>query len=429
MKTNKIKSSFTPSNLNKKTAAGLEKLDRKFVQISKKTKEDLITKELKIDYFDNPAVRQIKITEIFSPPGFTRHNHSNPFEDLDVLDNPEPIKVVRAESIKGFFVIDGQRRLEFQKRSGKKQIKALIVGQVVCRSQIAMARALEMTRFKKPPNTPELVQGLLSLYEIIINDFGKEAFYSHGGNRKSGTKGKQSLSQYIANVLELKKSTVNALLNFGHHVGPYGLAGLHYHEDMQKLSIRAINQINARLKKDNLSKKINEMFHTMRDAKTTESELIKACGNLAHNIICSHITAIAELKDSKDNKKDGGDAEFEHLEFDPFDYDLPPKSGKKPKGSEADADNPDNDSDDNEAEEGDDEDKCPNPEDEIKGALKLLKRFKYFLPRFEKALRNANQLEKTVQNNLGEDIERFNVNAEKMISFITKMITDIKLGS
>jgi hypothetical protein len=171
------------------------------------------------------------------------------------------------------------------------------------------------------------------------------------------------------------------------------------------------------------------MFHTLRDAKTTESELIKSCGNLAHNIICSHITAIAELKAAKGDKKNGGDEEFEHLEFDPFDYDLPPKSGKKPKGSKADMDNPDNDSDDTEAEEGDDEDKCPNPEEEIKEALKLLKRFKYFLPRFEKALRNANQLEKTVQNNLGEDLEKFNVNAEKMISFITKMITDIKLGS
>ena len=66
MQTNKIKSSFTPSNLNKKTAAGFEKLDRKFVQISKKTKEDLITKELKIDYFGNPAVQQIKISEILS---------------------------------------------------------------------------------------------------------------------------------------------------------------------------------------------------------------------------------------------------------------------------------------------------------------------------------------------------------------------------
>jgi hypothetical protein len=429
MKTDKIKSSFTPSNLNKKTAAGLEKLDRKFVQTSKKAKKDLIAKELKIDYFGNPTVHQIKISEIFSPPGFTRHNHSNPFEDLDALNNPEPLKVVSAESIKGFFVIDGQRRLEFQKRSGKKQIKALIVGQVVCRSQIVMARALEMTRFKKPPNTPELVQGLLSLYEIIINDFGEEAFFTHGGNRKSGTKGKQSLSQYIASVLELKTSTVNALLNFGHHVGPYGLAGLHYHEDMQKLSIRTINQINARLKKEDLSKKISEMFHTLRDAKTTEAELIKACGNLAQNIIWANITAMAELKDSKGDKKDEGDEEFEHLELDPFDYDLPPEADKKPKGSEAGMNNSDNDADDNETEGGDDEDICLNPEDEIKEALKILKRFKYLLPRFEKALRNINQLEKTVQNNLGEDLKKFNENAENMISFITKKITDIKLGS
>lgn len=397
----------------------------------KKTKEDLIAKEIKIDYFADSTVKQIKISDIFSPPGFTRHNHSNPFEDLDALDNPEPVKVVRAEGVKGFFIIDGQRRLEFHKRNGKKLIKALIVGQVVCRSQIAMARALEMTRFKRPPNTPELVAGLLSLYEIIINDFGEKAFFSHGGNRKSGTEDKQSLSQYIANVLELKKSTVNALLNFGHRVGPYGLVGLHYHEDMQKLSIRTINQINARLKKENLSKKINEMFHSLRDAKTTESELIKACGNLAHHVICAHITAMAELKDSKGDKKDEGDEEFEPFELDPTDYDLPPKRDKKPQGPKAEEKNPDNDSDDNEAEkdDGDDENEDSNLEDEIKEALKILKRFKHLLPSFEKALRDINPLEKTEQNNLCKDLIRFNANAENMILFIKRKIADLKLGN
>ena len=74
MRNAKIESSFTPSNLNKKTAAGFEALDRKFVQISKKIKEDLFVKELKIDYFDEPDMREIKISDIFSPPAFTRHN-------------------------------------------------------------------------------------------------------------------------------------------------------------------------------------------------------------------------------------------------------------------------------------------------------------------------------------------------------------------
>jgi len=423
MKMNNIKSSFTVSNLNKKTIKSLKELDRNFAKISKQAKDNLIAKKLNIDNFDTPKLKKIKIAEIFNPLTFSRYNHDDEFEDLENLDNLEPVKVVEAEGIKGFFIIDGQRRLEYQKHQKKDQIDVLIIGKAVCQSQISMVRALEMTRFKKPPNTPELVQGLLSLYEIIINDFGEGAFFTHGGNRKSGTKDKQSLSRYIAKVLELKQSTVNALLNFGLHVGPYGLAGLHYHEDMQKLSIRAINQINAGLKKENLSKKINEMFDTLRDAKTTESELIKACGNLSHNIICTHITAIAELKASKGDKKDEGDEESEQIDFDPSDYDLPPKADKKPKGSKV-----ENDSDDNE-EEGDDEDKYPNPEDEIEESLKLLKRFKYLLPRFEKALRDVNPLEKTVQNNLHEDLTKFNVNAEKMISFITKMITDIKLGS
>ena len=417
-----IESSFTPSNLNKKTAAGLEALDRKFVQIPKESKEELFVNELKIDYFDEPTDCEIKISEIHSPPAFTRHNHSNTFEDLEALNNPDQIKVVSAEGIKGYFIISGQRRLEFHKRNKKKKIKALIVGEVVCRSQIAMARTLEMTRFKRPPNTLEIVEGLLSLYEIIINDFGKEAFFTHGGNRKNKKEDKLSLSQYIANILGLKKSTVNLLLNFGHRVGPYGLAGLHYHEDMQKLAIRTINRINGKLKKENLSKKLNEMFHSLDDAKSTEPERIKACGNIAHQIIFGHISTLKEGHNEDEESK-----EFEPFELDPSNYDLPPKRDKTPQGATAKGKNPDNESDDNETENDDAESEDSNLEDEIKEALKVLKRFKHLVPRFEKELRSVNQVEETIENNLYKKLIKFNVNSENIISLIKNIITDLKL--
>jgi hypothetical protein len=425
MRTVKIESSFTTSNLNKKTAAGFEALDRKFVQIPKEIKEELFVKELKIDYSDKPDMRQLRISDILCPPAFTRSTHFNTFEDLEVLDNPEPVKVVSAEDVKGFFIISGQRRLGFHKLNKQKKIKAIIVGKVVCRSQIAMARALDMTRFKKPAKTLELVSGLLSLYEIIINEFGKEAFFSHGGSRKGEKKEERlSLSRYIADILGLKKSTVNALLNFGHHVGPYGLAGLNYHEDVQKLSIRTINQINAKLKADNLSKKLSEMFHSLQGAKTTELERIKACGNLAHKIILAQIAALTE-NDINDEK----DEEFEQLYLDPSDYDLPPERDKKPKNTDAEGENDDNESEDNAAEKGDDENEDSNFEDEVKEAIKILKRLKHLLPRFETALRNVNHLEKTIQNNLGKELQKFNAIVENMLSFIKRKITDIKLGS
>ena len=103
----------------------------------------------------------------------------------------------------------------FTNYNKKKQIKALIVGKVVCRSQIAMARALEMTRFKKPPNTLELVAGLLSLYEIIINEFGKEAFFSHGGNRKSEKKEDKAKPQSIhSEHIGIKKVNRERLVEF-----------------------------------------------------------------------------------------------------------------------------------------------------------------------------------------------------------------------
>jgi hypothetical protein len=417
----KLESSFTPLNLNKKTTAGFEALDRKFVQISKETKEDLFINELKIDYFDDPDVRQVKISDIFSPPAFARHNSSNPFEDLEALDNPDPVKVVSAESVKGFFIISGQRRLEFHKCNKKKQIKAIIVGQVVCQSQIAMARALELTRFNRQPNALELVAGLLSLHEIIINEFGKEAFFSHGGDRKGEKKeDKQSLSQYLGKILGLKQSTVTTLLNFGLRIGPYGLAGLHYHEDMQRLAIRTINQINARLKKENLPKKLNEMFHSLRGAKNTEPEGIKACGNLAHQIISGHIAALKEGPNEDEE-------EFEPFELDPSNYDLPPKRTNNPRGANADGKNAKDEFDDNEAKNDDDEDEESNLEDEAKEALKVLKRFKHLVPRFEKELRGINHLEKTKQSNLYKNLIKFNANSEKMISFIRRIITDLKI--
>ncbi len=416
--TTQNQSRFTLSHLNKKTVTAFNALEKEFANIAEKAKEDLITKNIKIDNSANPLVKQIKISEILSPPGFTRYNQSNLFEDLDILDNPEPIKVVRTKGVKGFFLIDGQRRLELQKLRGEEQINVFIIGEVVCLSQVAMARAKEMTMFKKPLKTLELVQGLLSLYETILNDFGEKAFFSHGGNRKTGTEDKQSLCQYITRVLGLKKSTVNALLNFGNHVGPYGLAGLYFYEDMQKLTIRSINQINAGLKKDNLRKTINEIQFSLHKANTTKPELIKACGKLAHNIILANITTMDELKKLKNSKKDIENEESEQHDFNLSDHDLPPKLDKKSKGSKG---------GDGNGEEDDGED--PDSEDEIKESIKILKRFKNLLPRFDKALRGINPSKKTIQNNLDEELKVFNVNVKNMISFIAKTITEIESGS
>ena len=419
----KLESSFTPSNLNKETAAGFAALDQKFVQIPKETKEELFVKELKIDYSGEQDMREIRIADIFTPPAFIRNNYNNPFEDLEALENPEPVKVVIAEDVNGFFIISGQRRLEFYKLNRHQKIRAIIVGKVVCRSQIAMARALNMTRFKMQANTLELVSGLLGLYEIIIDDFGEEAFFSHGGSRKGENIGeKLSLSQYISNILGLKKSTVTALLNFGHHVGPYGLAGLGYHGDVQNLSIRTINQINAKLKADNLSEKLSEMFHSLQGAKATETERIKACGNIAHQMIIDQIAALAE----NDINAEENEA-FEQLDLNPSDYNLPPKRDKKESGQEAEGKDPDDDAEDRSAEEGDDENMGSTFEDEVKEALKFLKRFKYLLPQFESSLRGINQMEKTFQKKLGKELQKFSTDAEDMISFIKRRITDIKL--
>jgi len=234
-----------------------------------------------------------------------------------------------------------------------------------------------------------------------------------------------SLSKFIAQATGLKPSSINVLLNFGRQLGPYGLAGLQNHKDMQNLSIRIINQINSKLKKENLSKKLSEMFHSLDDSKTTEPERIKAGGNLAHQIICAHIAALAEGHSENENDDEGKG--FEPFELDPSDYNLPPKRDKTPQGTKAEGKNPDNKSDDNETENDDAESEDSNLEDEIKEALKVLKRFKYLVPQFEKELRSVNQVEETIQNNLYKKLIKFNANSENMISLIKKIITDLKL--
>jgi hypothetical protein len=62
-------------------------------------------------------------------------------------------------------LIDGQRRLRFQKEKGKEIINVIVVGDAIFQSQVAMARAVEITKLKKPMTTLEYCR---------INKVGKD---------------------------------------------------------------------------------------------------------------------------------------------------------------------------------------------------------------------------------------------------------------
>ena len=179
---------------------------------------------------------------------------------LSTITELDPIKVAITDDKELYILIDGERRLEHARRNGEKKIEVQIIGTVVCQSQIGMARGKEMVKFKKPLTPLELAYGLMQLKDQIIRDFGEDAFFSHGGDRKTNHETKQSLPDYIAKVLGINKTTVDTLLRFGTNVGPMGLAGLLTKDDMVGMPLRQINQINASLKNADLLKQIENVL-------------------------------------------------------------------------------------------------------------------------------------------------------------------------
>jgi hypothetical protein len=277
--------SFTASNLNPKAAKQLADIDKILRKTSDKDKLKLIERGLSVKPLKEDVIKTLDIKKIVRSTSFLRSEVHDPFDDLDMVAEFDPIKVVAAEGIEKLFLVDGQRRLEHTKRNGEKQIEVQIIGTVVCQSQIGMARGKQMVKFKKPLTPLEMAYGLVQLRDQIICDFGEHAFFSHGGNRKSNDDSQQSLPGYIAKALGMNKSTVDTLLRFGSNVGPMGLAGLLARDDVGGLALREINQDNALLKNANLSDQIDERLKSLTKEGASLDNLVQTAGDLAYQMI------------------------------------------------------------------------------------------------------------------------------------------------
>jgi hypothetical protein len=86
-------------------------------------------------------------------------------------------------------------------------------------------------------------------------------------------------------ALGLKHSTVGALLNFAEELGHEALEGLQNYEGMAELSIKKINQVNARLKKEKLSDRIQEKLNDLEKAGASNGEKSVVAGQIAHRVI------------------------------------------------------------------------------------------------------------------------------------------------
>ena len=194
----------------------------------------------------------------------------------------------------GFVVIDGLRRLEYLKRKGEHEVPVSISGKAICSSQVAMTRAVEMTKLAKPLTTLELVDGLLALRDLIVNEFGEDHFYSHGGDRKGDSR--ESLCTFIASRIGIKQTTVTTLMSFGTQVGTIALKGLLQMDDLKLLPIRSIHQCNARLKEINLRESIENLVTFSEGQHLPEEELKRDVAQTAAKAIRDALNRSTNVK-------------------------------------------------------------------------------------------------------------------------------------
>lgn len=300
-------SSFTPSKLNPKVARQLAEVDKIISKTSDTDKQKLIEQGLSLKPMKMAVITTVNIKKIVTSAFFMRSKVYDSFDDLSTITELDPIKVAITKDKELYILIDGQRRLEHAKSNGEKQVEVQIIGTVVCQSQIAMARGKEMVKFKKPLTPLELAHGLMQLKDQIICDFGENAFFSHGGDRKTNHKTKQSLQGYIAEVLGLNAFKVDTLLRFGSNVGPMGLAGLLTKDDMVGMPLRQINQINASLKNADISKQIENRANELNDDGASQDDLIDGAGELASKTISQALKEHAWEDNDNDNDDDNAE--------------------------------------------------------------------------------------------------------------------------
>lgn len=341
MHLDKNQSNLAPLNLKAKTRNNIAILDKEFTNFTIKQKENLIKNNLRLSNSKGKRIRKITISAINDPQGFPRLDHDDGYQDLKAIKNLEPIQVARvAPNL--FVIVDGHRRFSYLKKRGESKIEAEIIGTAECISQLLVARAKALTQLKKPLSIPEMALGLVNLRKKLISEFGKKAFNSHGGDRKSKEKSKASIVKYISKLLNIKIWLVRALLNFGLRIGTDTIAALQNYPGIKELPIRTIQQINPRIKEANLQAKIIEHREKMLQMNASQDEI----NNEAANMVFTFIRDLTKKNKQTDNSESDNETESSTFSLDVSDIKPPPKTKDKRKSS-------------NEKDTDDDEDNSP----------------------------------------------------------------------
>ena len=317
MKSTKSKSNLAPSNLNTKTEKNIDKLEEKFPRISAKQKKRLIEKNLTLSNSKKKKFQTVSISKIIDPPNFSRLDDNDTYGNLEMVKTLEPIKIAEIIDSDLFVIVDGHRRLLSLKNKGKSKIKVEIIGMAKCTSQLSVARAMAVTQVRKPLSIPELALGVVNLYNDLKREFGKNAFHTHGGDRKGKGKNKASIGRYISKILNMRYWTVQALLNFGLRVGPDILMILHDHSQIKMLSLRKIQQINSHLKDAKLRDELQNQKNEMHECGASEKEVVLELGKIISSVISDAMEKMKQKGKSSPNEntdlKTTGDGDGEEM--------------------------------------------------------------------------------------------------------------------
>lgn len=336
------KSSSVPLNLNPQTTAIIKQISEEFANVSDSQRNELLKENLELHAWEGERIQKVSVKRIIEPFGFWRLGPKDDYDDLKSITKPDPIKVAAALDDR-FVLVDGLRRLRYHIKEGRSKIEVEIIGQARCLSQLNVARAMLMTRFNKPMSNLELAQGLVHLRTELHREFGKDAFFEHGGDRKGKGKNRQTAAKYMASLLGMQIWAVRELINFGLRLGPYALAGLQNKDDFKNISLKKIQEINPAIKRGNLKEEIGNRLDSMKQSDVTEDEMVIEAGKIAFDFIRG------EMAEEEGSGSDD-DTDESEVKVDTSDLDDPEKG----KGKAASSKSKDDDmEDDDDVEEGD----------------------------------------------------------------------------
>jgi len=285
MKTTKKESNFALLKLIKTPKTVTTNLAKAIKKATAKSKKDLIENNLQLETWKKKKHQTIRMDRIIRMPAFFRFDQKDDYGDLErvaALDCPD---VAAVQGANYFVLIDGERRVNYLRREGHSSIECRVVGEARSFSQLAATRANVTTKFSKPLSTCELALGLTMLHEHLIREFGQDAFFGRGGDRKGRGKDKLNRNEYIAGMVGIKPWAVRALIDFGLELGHYALIGLHNREETRNLSLREIHSLNASLKRRRLGNKIRNLLEALEESDSTDDEMATAAGKTAFQVI------------------------------------------------------------------------------------------------------------------------------------------------